>query len=172
MRDLKADLEICNKATPGPWGKTQSEGDCSGWNCPRNMEVCDEDCPMCEEYELYKGAWLEGPDYIEIGDYSYFTDKDAEFIAEAREGWPEAIARAIKAEAEVERLKTDMIDYRRGATYMTKQIQSLRAELAQLRKVADAARALVPNEMYQCTRHLYALKHTLDEYDKAKEGQE
>jgi hypothetical protein len=31
---------------------------------------------------------------------------------------------------------------------------------------------LAPNEMYQCTRHLYALKHTLDEYDKAKEGQE
>lgn len=105
MRDLEKDKEICDRATPGPWGKTQSEGDCSGWNCPRNMKVCDEDCLMCEEYEIYKGVCLEGPDYIEIGDYSYFTDKDAEFIAAAREGWPEAITRATKAEYELTLLR-------------------------------------------------------------------
>jgi len=48
----------------------------------------------------------------------------------------------------------------------------LEAENAQLRKVADAARALVPIEMYQYIRHLFDLKRILDEYDKAKEGQD
>ena len=82
MRDLKADLEICNAVLPI---KPKVPSDF------RFME-------------------------------------DALFFVEAREGWPEAIEQAINAKAEVERLKTDMIDYIRGATYMTKQIQGLRAE--------------------------------------------
>ena len=48
---------------------------------------------------------------------------------------PHAIERAIKAEI-------DLVDYRRGAAYMTKQIQDLEAENAALRKVVDAARNL------------------------------
>ena len=78
MRDLKADLEICNKATPGPWNGEENTG---------VEPVFETGCGCCTESTLSK--------------------EDAEFIAEAREGWPHAIERAIKAEAEVERLTAE-----------------------------------------------------------------
>ena len=75
MRDLQKDLEICNRATPGPWNGEENTG---------VEPVFETGCGCCTESTLSK--------------------EDAEFIAEAREGWPHAIERAIKAEAEVERL--------------------------------------------------------------------
>ena len=54
-RDLMADLEICNRATRGPW--------------------------------------------------DIYNINNAEFIAAAREGWPHAIERAIKAEEDL--IKTE-----------------------------------------------------------------
>ena len=72
MRDLQADLEICNKATPGPW-------------------IQDRCNVSAQGYTLF---------------ITYVSGKnDAQFIAAAREGWPYAIERAIKAEVEVERLR-------------------------------------------------------------------
>ncbi len=65
MRDLKADLELCNKATPGPW--------------------------------VFNGISVLGAHGLLIARTP--NDADAEFIAQAREGWPHAIERAIKAES-------------------------------------------------------------------------
>ena len=70
MRDLKADLEICEKATPGPWELTVKGNSVKSY-------AIDGIC---------HGMKIHG--------------KDAFFVAEAREGWPEAIRRAIKAEAQ------------------------------------------------------------------------
>lgn len=42
-------------------------------------------------------------------DYEPLTVSDTEFILEAREGWPEAIRRAIAAEAEVEKLRRENV---------------------------------------------------------------
>lgn len=67
-RDLKADLELCNKATPGPW-KVSTSG---------NVYPVDGD---------YKFAICCGTELV-----------DAKFIAQAREGWPYAIRRALEAE--------------------------------------------------------------------------
>lgn len=64
MRDLKADLEICEKATPGPWEELN-------------------DNPI----DTY---WAEK------------HPEDFAFIAAAREGWPEAIERAIAAEEDAQ----------------------------------------------------------------------
>jgi hypothetical protein len=64
MRDLKADLELCNKATPGPW--------------------------------VFNGISVLGAHGLLIARTP--NDADAEFIAQAREGWPHAIERALKAE--------------------------------------------------------------------------
>jgi hypothetical protein len=69
-RDLKADLKLCNEATPGPWEVEDGLAD-----------------PMV----------VMGRD-----DSHYFyvhTEWDAQFIAQAREGWPHAIERALEAEA-------------------------------------------------------------------------
>jgi hypothetical protein len=64
-RDLKADLELCNKATPGSW--------------------------------VFNGISVLGAHGLLIARTP--NDADAEFIAQAREGWPHAIERALKAEA-------------------------------------------------------------------------
>lgn len=82
MRNLKADLRVCERATPEPWvedgaGSVYSADDKDGG------DIC-EMCP-CRSLDV--------------------TNANAVFIAEAREGWPEAIRRAIKAEKTVQRFK-------------------------------------------------------------------
>ena len=72
-RDLKADLELCNKATPGPW----------------------------EFGPIYAGT-IAG----ELDEERHRANR--ELLNNFREGWPHAIERAIKAEAEVEQLKGEI----------------------------------------------------------------
>ncbi|WP_058301720.1 hypothetical protein [Gorillibacterium timonense] len=72
MRDLQADLAICEAATPGPI----------------QMKPCA--CGRCNQF-LLSITHADGR----------FDPENAKFIVEAREGWPEAIQRALKAEAEV-----------------------------------------------------------------------
>ena len=69
-RDLLADLKFCDRATQGPWRHE--------WN------------PDCSE--VYAPG-VDNP-IILVGHDPY----DADFIVQAREGWPHAIERAIKAE--------------------------------------------------------------------------
>ena len=69
-RDLKADLELCNKATPGPWEFERP------W----------------EFGPIYAGAIADALD--EERDRA-----NRELLNNFREGWPHAIERAIKAEA-------------------------------------------------------------------------
>lgn len=75
-RDLKADLKFCDRATPGPWRHE--------WN------------PNCSE------VYAPGVDtpIVLVG----HDPHDAEFIVQAREGWPHAIERALKAEALAQKL--------------------------------------------------------------------
>ena len=69
-RDLKADLELCNKATPGPWEFERP------W----------------EFGPIYAGAIADALD--EERDRA-----NRELLNNFREGWPHAIERALKAEA-------------------------------------------------------------------------
>ena len=79
-RDLKADLELCNKATPGPWVICDWDTDvCGGIITPDTQEVVIE----AEDWDMPVKVKRE----------------DADFIVQAREGWPHAIERAIKAES-------------------------------------------------------------------------
>jgi hypothetical protein len=75
-RDLKADLKVCDRATQGPWRHE--------WN------------PDCSE--IYAPG-VDKP-IILVGHDPY----DADFIVQAREGWPHAIERALKAEALAQKL--------------------------------------------------------------------
>ena len=70
-RDLKADLKFCDRATQGPW-RHEWKSYCSEIYAPG----------------VDKPIILVGHD-----------PHDAEFIVQAREGWPHAIERALKAEA-------------------------------------------------------------------------
>ena len=73
MRDLQKDLELCEKATEGPW------------------EIMVRDGVI-----IIPGIVSGANGYS--GYYDPPEKEDAEFIAAAREGWPYAIERALKAE--------------------------------------------------------------------------
>ena len=76
-RDLKADLELCNRASGESWKQASDIG------YPYTI--------MDETFENVMAV--------------YCTGDDAQFIAQAREGWPHAIGRAIEAEAKLEKAK-------------------------------------------------------------------
>lgn len=87
MRDLKADLALCEAATPGPWEWTPDNwnGGFGGIVGKDNAEVL---FPDHRNEGDYGDAWFE----------EYPSEADGKFIVEARVGWPEAIRRALKAE--------------------------------------------------------------------------
>lgn len=85
-RDLKADLEMCNKATPGPWMVWP------GFCGPDGQTVYQEESggPICDVADPYP----RGDNH---------PQENMEFIAAAREGWPHAIERALDAEGALTR---------------------------------------------------------------------
>jgi hypothetical protein len=88
MRDLEKDKEICDRAMPGPWIRKYVN----------NIE------------QAVTGRGICSCGYQNNGDVVKTALENAnnmEFIADARKGWPHAIERAIKAEAEVERLQVE-----------------------------------------------------------------
>lgn len=103
-RDLKADLELCNRATPEPWTFHEVEFQC-GWDeCPYEKKREDNSCLKCDGVEIYQSAFVPEVLTLGCGEYDGMNDADAEFIAQAREGWPHAIERAIRAEKQLEEL--------------------------------------------------------------------
>ena len=84
-RDLKADLELCNKATPGPWYRKKTGANFKGFSSEVIIADTSRYATGNKVYAEAKGG--------------QFPANDADFIAQAREGWPHAIERALKAEA-------------------------------------------------------------------------
>lgn len=85
-RDLKADQEICNKATPGPWLKAEEP------------EVILEN--TFSQPVIFSAVVFDSD--LGASKTEAVQENDLEFIAEAREGWPHAIERAIRAENSIE----------------------------------------------------------------------
>ena len=79
-RNLREDLEICYAATEGPWGASHDE-----W--PGNASL-----------RYWVSTHWDGLACT----VSY---EDARFIAEARDGWPHAIERALDAEMKVAQME-------------------------------------------------------------------
>ncbi|MGG3873114.1 hypothetical protein [Brevibacillus laterosporus] len=88
MRDLNADLEICNAATKGPWS----------W-CGDKFGDLVVYSPKLRGFHNNGG---------EIAQLDYGNQEDARFIVEARAGWPHAIERALEAERRVAELKAEL----------------------------------------------------------------
>lgn len=87
MRDLRKDLEICNKATPGPWEWLEDtwNGGYKGIIGPNDREVLFPD---------HRNDGDDGDAWFD----EFPSEADREFIIEARTGWPAAIKRALVAE--------------------------------------------------------------------------
>jgi hypothetical protein len=84
-RDLAADLAICEAATAGPWTHSRLA---AGY-VMTNDDLCETVASVVEYNE-------DGSVYKELGGENWRSNRT--FIAEAREGWPIAIRRAIAAE--------------------------------------------------------------------------
>lgn len=84
-RDLKRDLEVCEKATEGPWAL-------SGKYVVQDKYDKDDFRQV-----IFKAEHI--PKLI----------NDIAFAVEARTGWPDAINRALAAEAEVGRLREALL---------------------------------------------------------------
>lgn len=91
-RDLHADLAICDAATPGPWLVDSPSNQVRQPNGSKRRRITTP------------------PDASGI--------KDAAFIAAARQGWPEAIRRALAAEAENERLRKALVSTARRLNFI------------------------------------------------------
>jgi hypothetical protein len=136
------------------------------------MRDLQKDLDRCHEYEKE----------IKLG--MHRSNYDIAFAKESREGWPYAIERAIKAEAEVTKWQ-DVAEQRlENALVVAQKVCRLEAENAKLRKVAEAGRELISfnwcnsKECKKCDPKYIGfcmwseIGQALAELDKAKEGQD
>ncbi len=82
-RDAKADLEMCEKATPGPWSKSR-------------MDMDSYSCNEKGDYEIV--AYVYRNPEPRIPCFGLQFRNDAKFISESREALPYWIKRAQEAE--------------------------------------------------------------------------
>ncbi len=123
-RDLKADLEMCNKATPGPWAKDERGGCVAVY--PRSIGEINCMDESGGKRIFYKGGYqvLDEDGRFKHWEVHPQDIADAEFVAQAREGWPHAIERALKAET----LSRELMEALGGLSYyvMTGEIDTPR----------------------------------------------
>jgi len=121
MRNLQKDLETCQRATPEPWEIHRNDvGD--EYACIVPTEIYDSDGFPVVSYE---GGLAPDCNWK-----AETIEANATFIAEAREGWPEAIKRAIEAEEEVATLKQELITTRSRLVDLEKALNLACAEIA------------------------------------------
>jgi len=104
MRDLKADLALCEKATPGPWEVQRYFYEEPGY------EEFIKSAAVVAYEEFIESAAVVADVYTDVytitrNNWSNPVEADLEFIAQARTGWPEAIQRALEAEKERDELR-------------------------------------------------------------------
>ena len=133
MRDLKADLEICEAAPKGPY-----------------KQGCHEAMPYSYETQLIgyrdENDGKQHPYVMAEANYHFKeeTIKLIAFLAAAREGWPEAIIRALEAE-ELYSLQTDDListqnernDAYKKADAFAEENAKLSAQVAKMQAVVD-----------------------------------
>lgn len=159
MRDLKADLEICSKATPGPWRTEEQVSYVSVYsdavrhvNCMHNREgkvlVYINRLEVLDEDGRFKHWDVEQQDI-----------KDAEFIAQAREGWPYAIEQAL-----AERRKVMEKDVIMGAMQQAYADQKKRIEFAMeiIRKTGETAQKVRSFDAETVLQVLSSLEEVLE----------
>lgn len=130
MRDLKADLELCNKATHGKW---QASYDDDIKDDVRVCQVENGECVCClalmGNYDYDLGEWHYG----DIAEWR----ANADFIAAARTGWPEAIERAIKAEELAHKLGQLVAEEDDVIKQASTELAALREENEELKKALE-----------------------------------
>ena len=131
--DLQKDLLICEKATLGPW--------------------------MAVDWFVYTDdAGIQIADCDFGSDGNPDGDENSAFIVAAREGWPEAINRAIAAEAEVERLQAQRTE---DIQLMEETLEIHKLSLATITKLRKAL-ALAHSIILGCEQHTEQSKQVIE----------
>jgi len=111
VRDLEADLAICEAATQGPY----------------RIEPCE--CGRCDTYFID----------VTMSD-GRLSKADARFITEARTGWPYAIRRVMELEKELERVRNERDFWDRNEYALGLKVEQLEKELEQREAEIDRLR--------------------------------
>lgn len=110
MRDFKKDLELCEKATSGPWKYANTV------NMGHVLQM---------PYINIHGQKVMAIILKEWTPLENIKD-NLEFIVQAREGWPEAIKRVMELEAEVKRLKAEKEELAREIKVLKAKIDKIK----------------------------------------------
>ena len=89
----------CEAATPGPWTYEKADGYCNAspnYTCPHDDDTCGEWCDTCPVWIWDTGAYIPETLTLDIGEYDGINNKDADFIAHAREDLPDLLAYATR----------------------------------------------------------------------------
>lgn len=162
----------------------------------KDLELISKATPGPWVFDKYDVDIWSQPNLWRVANVRLYADM--QFIAAAREGWPEAIERAIKAEAEVKKWQ-DVAEQRlENALVVAQKVCRLEAENIKLRAVVDAAKQFMNELDFRGKTHsldmsnyhgrtihikqgesgkpywlaLWSLEQALAELDKAKEGQD
>ena len=127
MRDLKRDLEICDAATPGPWHLAPPKCGPDGQGVYANDLGC-----VCEVGDPYPRG-------------NNHPQENMEFIAEARTGWPEAIQRALDAEAELQQAADACLDWNAKVEKLEAELVAVNATLNKLKAENEQLRNALLN---------------------------
>jgi hypothetical protein len=105
-KDIDEILEMCSRATPGPWEAEHGEWDCD-WECGKKPSdpPCYKEIGECEHIRLITPAGVSGTFTVECGDYAGLSNEDAQFIASARNLLPALAESWLQMAREVERLR-------------------------------------------------------------------
>jgi len=136
VRDLIADKDVCDKATPGPW-------------------VMVEESEGSRFYSVIHGT----------AGVSFSGNRDDnKFIAAAREGWPEAIERAIAAEEEFKNEKKYCIEmsteYLKIINKNNEKLHETENQLSALREANDLQR----DSIQRLSAQVAGLRESLQEW--------
>lgn len=88
MQEIKARHTA---TTQGEWKATKSECACESYECDKGVsryEASERACSGCDGFAITEGASVIGPREVDCGEYSYYTDEDAEFMASAHQDIP------------------------------------------------------------------------------------
>jgi hypothetical protein len=105
-KDIDEILEMCSRATPGPWEAEHGEWDCD-WECGKKPSdpPCYKEIGECEHIRLITPAGVSGTFTVECGDYAGLSNEDAQLIALSRNLLPALAQSWLEMAGEVERLR-------------------------------------------------------------------
>lgn len=112
MRDLEADLKICEAATPGPWHRIERR-------VGRDNYLVDAEIVGNRIY--WYGQLVSSTSVCKLCSGFIYFEGDIAFIEASRAGWPETIRELMDARKKIEELETALQQEREACARIAEQ---------------------------------------------------